>query len=70
MLSAREQIVKELDELVPEYVGADYLRGVERILEGVVSECGPHPLVIAAIKKISARIIFLEIGKKGETHNV
>lgn len=70
MLTAREQIVKELDELAPSYASADYLRGVERMLEQIIDERGKHDLVNAALKKISARIIYLEIGEKGETHNV
>jgi hypothetical protein len=60
--TAREEIARFLEEFTPNYVGADYLREAERFLEGVNREHGPHPLVSATIKKLSARIVFLEIG--------
>jgi hypothetical protein len=66
MLTAREEIQQMLDEMTPERVGADYLRAVESFLEEVNRERGPHPLVSAAIKKISSRIVALEIGQKYE----
>jgi hypothetical protein len=62
MLTIREEIQQELDAMTPPYVGADYLRAVESFLEELNRERGPHPLVSAAIKKISARIVDLEIG--------
>ena len=63
MLTAREQIQCELDELIPDYVGLDYLREAETMLETLNHEFGEHPLVTSAIKKISERIISLEIGE-------
>jgi hypothetical protein len=63
MLTAREEIQKLLDEWAPPYVGVNYLRQVESELEDITRVHGPHPLVSAAIRKISARIVFLEIGK-------
>ena len=63
-MTAREEIKKFIAELTPDYVGADYLREAESMLEEVQRECGPHPLVSAALKKISARIISLEIGER------
>jgi hypothetical protein len=66
MTSAREEIAKELEELVPSYVSADYLRGVETWLEELIDAHGEHPMLRAAIKKISARIFFLETGQEME----
>ena len=63
MKTAREQIQCELDELIPDYVGADYLREVESMLEEIQHEFGVHPLISATIRKISSRICFLEIGE-------
>lgn len=64
MATAREELQRELDELLPDYVSADYLRGVEEFLEGIVAAHGRHPLLVAALKKISARIYFLETGEE------
>jgi hypothetical protein len=62
-MTAREEIQAIIDELTPDYVSEDYLRTVESMLEEIEREFGPHPLLSAAIKKISARIVFLEIGE-------
>jgi len=64
MPTTREEIQKLLDDMTEfKYVGVKYLREIESELEEVNCEAGPHPLVTAAIKKVSARIIFLEIGE-------
>jgi hypothetical protein len=63
-MTAREEIVQFLEEFVPHYAGVDYLREAEKFLEEVNREHGPHPLVSAAIKNISSRIVFLEVGEK------
>jgi hypothetical protein len=62
-MTAREEIVQFLEEFVPHYAGVDYLREAEKFLDEVNREHGPHPLLSAAIRKISARIVFLEIGE-------
>jgi hypothetical protein len=66
MPTAREEIIQFLEEFIPSYAGADYLRAAEKVLDEVNREHGPHPLVNEAIKKISARIVFLEVGEKYE----
>ncbi len=62
-MTARDEIAQFLDEFTPHYVGADYLREAETFLEEINREHGPHPLLDAAIRKISSRICFLEIGQ-------
>jgi len=61
-VTAREQIAAMLDEMTPDYADADHLREVESTLEELEREFGAHPLITKAIRKISSRIIALEIG--------
>jgi hypothetical protein len=62
-MTAREELLQELEELVPDYVGADYLREAESWLEELIDLHGEHPLLRATIKKISRRIIAIELGE-------
>lgn len=66
MTNAREEIERELEELVPSGMGLDYLREAESWLEELIDAHGEHPLLRTTIKKISKRIIALELGEKGE----
>ena len=66
MKTAREEIQQLIEDLTPPYRSADGLREAETLLEDVMAECGRHPLAVAAVKDISARIMALEIGIKFE----
>jgi hypothetical protein len=61
-MNKREEIQQLIADLTPPYRSVDGLREVEEMLEDVMAEVGPHPLAVAAIKDISARIMALEIG--------
>lgn len=60
--TTREQLAEKLKELMPEYASADHLREIEAVLQDLIDDFGPHPLVTAALKKLSSRIVALEIG--------